>query len=47
MDTVKTALTTSAIDLVRLTREGPQDEVLKNHSERVLIYDVLPPLLYE
>ena len=31
----------------RLTREGPQDEVLKNHSEDVLIFDVLPPLKYE
>ena len=31
----------------RVTREGPQDDVLKNHSDSVLIYDVLPPLKYE
>lgn len=31
----------------RTTREVPQADVLKNHSDSVLIYDVLPPLKYE
>ena len=30
-----------------VTREGPQDDVLKNHSDKALFYDVLPPLKYE
>ena len=29
------------------TSQGRQDEVLTNHAEDVLIYDVLPPLKYE
>jgi len=31
----------------RSTREGRKDEVLKNHDDNVLIYDVLPPMKYE
>jgi ketosteroid isomerase-like protein len=31
----------------RATREGPQDDVLNNHSDDALIYDVLPPMKYE
>jgi ketosteroid isomerase-like protein len=29
------------------TRMGKQDEVLANHSSNVLIFDVLPPLMYK
>ena len=29
------------------TRQGRQDDVLANHAEDVLIYDVLPPMKYE
>lgn len=29
------------------TREGRQGDVLSNHAENVLIYEVLPPLKYE
>ena len=42
-----TAIRTLLEDWTRATREGRQDDVLKNHSEVVLIYDVLPPLKYE
>ena len=28
------------------TREGRHDDVLANHDEKVLIYDVLPPMKY-
>lgn len=31
----------------RSTREGRQDDVLKNHDDNVLIYDFLPPMKYE
>jgi len=31
----------------RSTREGRLDEVLTNHDDNVLIYDVLPPMKYE
>jgi ketosteroid isomerase-like protein len=31
----------------RTTREGPPDDVLKNHSDDAQIYDVLPPMKYE
>ena len=41
------AIRTLLEDWTRATREGRQDDVLKNHSEVVLIYDVLPPLKYE
>lgn len=34
-------------DWTLATREGRQDDVLRNHSENVLIYDVLPPVKYE
>jgi len=30
----------------RATREGRHDDVLTNHDEKVLIYDVLPPMKY-
>jgi ketosteroid isomerase-like protein len=30
----------------RATREGREDDVLKNHSDNTLIYDVLPPMQY-
>ncbi|MBK8638234.1 MAG: nuclear transport factor 2 family protein [Chromatiaceae bacterium] len=30
----------------RATREGRLDDVLTNHDEKVLIYDVLPPMKY-
>lgn len=30
----------------RATREGRHDDVLVNHDEYVLIYDVLPPIKY-
>ena len=29
------------------TRQGRQDDVLVNHAEEALIYDVLPPMKYE
>jgi ketosteroid isomerase-like protein len=29
------------------TQTGKQDSILKNHSESVVIYDVLPPMKYE
>lgn len=29
------------------TRQGRQDDVLANHAQDVLIYDVLPPMKYE
>ncbi|MCO6456213.1 MAG: nuclear transport factor 2 family protein [Pirellulaceae bacterium] len=31
----------------RATREGRQDDVLASHAEELLIFDVLPPLMYE
>ena len=31
----------------KATREGRQDDVLSNHAESVLIYDVLPPMKHE
>ncbi|MBY0473820.1 MAG: nuclear transport factor 2 family protein [Nitrosomonas sp.] len=31
----------------RSTRMGEQDRILNNHSESVIIYDVLPPMKYE
>jgi ketosteroid isomerase-like protein len=31
----------------RATREGAQEEVLRNHEPEVVIYDVLPPLKYD
>ena len=30
-----------------MTRTGKQDQVLANHADDVLIYDVLPPMKYE
>jgi ketosteroid isomerase-like protein len=30
-----------------MTRTGKQDQVLANHADDVLIYDVLPPMQYE
>ncbi|MBF0235015.1 MAG: nuclear transport factor 2 family protein [Desulfamplus sp.] len=29
------------------TRQGRRDEVLKNHSAKLVIFDVLPPMKYE
>ncbi|RDE50668.1 MAG: ketosteroid isomerase [Candidatus Accumulibacter meliphilus] len=29
------------------TRTGKQDNILENHSESVVVYDVLPPMKYE
>lgn len=29
------------------TREGRQDDVLKNHLDDLVIFDVLPPMQYE
>jgi ketosteroid isomerase-like protein len=34
-------------DWARATREGRQDDVLKNHLPEATIYDVLAPLKYE
>ncbi len=31
----------------RATREGRQDDVLSDHAEDVVIYDVLPPMKYD
>ena len=31
----------------RATRQGPRDAILSGHHPDVLIFDVLPPLLYE
>ena len=31
----------------RNTKMGEQDRILDNHSESVVIYDVLPPMKYE
>ena len=47
MNTEEIAIRKLLEEWTRLTREGPQDEILKNHSDNVLIYDVLPPLKYE
>ena len=47
MTTDETAIRQLLAEWTRVTREGPQDDVLKNHSDDVLIYDVLPPLKYE
>jgi ketosteroid isomerase-like protein len=30
----------------KATREGRQEDVLKNHADQVLIFDVLPPMQY-
>ena len=47
MNTDEIAIRQLLEEWTRVTREGPQDDVLKNHSDNVLIYDVLPPLKYE
>ena len=47
MNTEEIAVRKLLEEWTRLTREGPQDDVLKNHSDNVIIYDVLPPLKYE
>ena len=47
MNTDEIAVRQLLEEWTRVTREGPQDDVLKNHSDNVLIYDVLPPLKYE
>ncbi len=43
----ETAIRQLLAEWARVTREGPRDTVLKNHSEHALFYDVLPPLKYE
>lgn len=47
MNTDEIAIWQLLEEWTRVTREGPQDDILKNHSENVLVYDVLPPLKYE
>lgn len=47
MSTDELAIRQLLEEWTRVTREGPRDDVLGNHSDEVLIYDVLPPLKYE
>ena len=47
MNTNETAIRQLLGEWARVTLEGPQDYVLKNHSDDALFYDVLPPLKYE
>lgn len=47
MSTDELAIRALLDDWARSTREGRLDEVLKNHDDNVLIYDVLPPMKYE
>jgi len=47
VNTDELAIRTLLDEWARSTREGRRDEVLTNHDEDVLIYDVLPPMKYE
>jgi len=47
VNTDQTAIRKLLGEWTRVTREGPQDDVLKNHSDDAVFYDVLPPLKYE
>lgn len=37
---------TLLLEWAKATREARLDDVLKNHSENLIIFDVLPPLMY-
>ena len=47
MNTDETAIRKILGEWTRVTREGPQKDVLKSHSDDAVFYDVLPPLMYE
>ncbi len=47
MKSEETAIREVIEDWARATREGRHDDVLANHLDDLVIFDVLPPLRYE
>jgi len=43
----ETAILKLLTEWTRATSDGRQDDVLRNHSDDALIFDVLPPMQYE
>ena len=47
MNTDETEIRQLLGEWTSVTRGGPQYDVRKNHSHKALVYDVLPPQMYE